>query len=327
MNTATTNTSSDDTNDINLDALRSVVESSPPDEDEERAEFESAFSDDGDEPAKADEGDSGNDGERSQDSEGEPDKGEPDAGGEENADAGADSNDDRQTDQQVDLHAEIQRLSAELARVQQDNRKLHGRYGDLNTRMNEILQTARQDTVRAGGDVPSKQKIAEAMKSAEKMAALRQEYPEWGDAIEELVLAATDHVSQTIPDPDTIRNMVEEARQKAIVDVKHPDWEETVSTEEFKQWLDAQDDKTRALAYSTRGMDAVRLLDLYKERELNHRQDDDPAGDRPADEPDDNARSRADALRKAMQPRGRGARASARATASEDEEFVRSFYS
>lgn len=318
MGTTQDQTSTEEGENINPDALQAVIDAGPPDEEEERRAFEGAFS--GEDPPAED------DDERKPagDDEGSTDEGDDGEGRAEDTDGGSGATDGATTEgERVDLAAEVARLNAEVARLAGDNRKLHGRYGDMNTRIGEILQGARSEAVKAGGDVPSKQKIAEAMKSAEKMEALRSEYPEWGEAIEELVLAATEHVSQRIPDPDSIRGMVDEARQQAFIDFHHPGWEETVKTPEFNEWFAQQDEETRALASSDRGADAVRMLDLFEKRALNQRQSDTPGS--PAEEPEGSSRS--DALKKAMQPTGRGARRASGAALSEQEEFERAFNS
>jgi len=310
MGTTTSEDTSTQGEEINADALQAVIDAGPPDEEEEQRAFEAAFG--GEEnPAQEEE---------------DPDKGKPDDGkddeGKDDAQGAADG-DATEGEAPIDLAAEVRRLNAEIIRLSGDNRKLHGRYGDMNTRLGEILQGARSEAVKSGAEVPGRQKIAEAMKSAEKMDALREEYPEWGDAIEELVLAATDHVSQRIPDPGSIESMVNEMRQKAYIDVHHPDWEEKIQTPEFKAWFDEQDEETRELASSDRGVDAVRMLDLFEKRALNQRQSDTPG--QPAEGPEGETRS--DALRKAMQPTGRGARRANSAALSEQEEFERAFNS
>lgn len=315
-------TGAGDADQINVNALESVLANAPQDEDEIMADFEAAFygDDEGGDDGESDDGkDAGEDGD--DDQEGGDDAGEDGAEGGDDGAADGDTQDgdedgqkqddtkpgdDNPADQIKALHAEIQKLQAE-------NRKLHGRYGDLNNRLNDVLSGAKEGAERAGGDTPSRQKIAEAMRSAEKMAELQKEFPEWGEALSDGVAAAV----------DSVREQVNEQIQEAIIEARHPGWKETIQTPEFESWFEQQDEDTKRLAESPRGSDASKVLDLFKKSDLNQRQQ----GDSQGSDDQDAGLSRQEALRRAVTPTGAraGARRGTKANRSEYEDFLEGF--
>lgn len=124
---------------------------------------------------------------------------------------------------------------------------------------------------------PNAQTVTAASQSLEKWDRLKTDFPEWGEAVEELVSARTPATSAA---PD-LTQVVEDMKaqlaaathemestfatrlRKATVAVSHPNWETDVKSEEFTKWAKAQGDEVKKLAESDVPADAIKMLDLY----------------------------------------------------------------
>lgn len=142
--------------------------------------------------------------------------------------------------------------------------------------MQREFQQARtaQQTV-APQDAPSQGQIATAAKNPEKWDQLKQDFPEWADAMEEYVASQLGSVqSRQGVDPNQIAAYVQQevdrtkaemsrAIEEARIDGKYENWKDTVNTLEFTQWFTVQAPEVRALADSSAARDAIRMLDLF----------------------------------------------------------------
>lgn len=122
-------------------------------------------------------------------------------------------------------------------------------------------------------DAPSSTQVAAAAKDPEKWASLKKDFPEWGEGIEAFVDArvgalpknsglAKEDVEQQVA---AATAGLQQSFEKALIGLKHQDWETTVNTDDFGNWLSAQKPEVQALAQSTKGADAIRMLDLFEE--------------------------------------------------------------
>lgn len=140
--------------------------------------------------------------------------------------------------------------------------------------MQREFQQARQaqQTV-APDDAPSQGQMAAAAKNPEKWEQLKQDFPEWASAMEEYVgsklsgvqggvqaLQVAEYVQEQLATAKTdMRIAIEEAR----IEGKYEDWRNLVATPEFSQWFALQPAEVKALADSTTGKDAIKMLDLF----------------------------------------------------------------
>lgn len=168
------------------------------------------------------------------------------------------------------LKALEQRLTARV-------RNIEGRFGELNRGWNQIQQEVKGIAGRRGVETPSAKQLEAARHDSKLLAELREEYKEWSmisEAVAEEKAAQTEErILQKIPKMDgyvsredmqqAIATATFEARQAAIVDFRHQGWEDTVATPEFRSWLMAQDENTKAFAESDLASDTIALLDLY----------------------------------------------------------------
>lgn len=141
------------------------------------------------------------------------------------------------------------------------------------------LDVAKAAANAAGKAAPTQAQVEAAAKSPEKWEAMKADFPDWGEAIDELLnhrLAGLQPPSAPAFDPAQVESLVAqrvEATKASLqgeleaykVELKHGDWRGTVNTPEFKAWFDAQDATTKLLADSSKGADAIRLLDKFEE--------------------------------------------------------------
>ena len=122
------------------------------------------------------------------------------------------------------------------------------------------------------GEAPSQRQIAAAVKDPEKWSSLKNDFPEWGEGIAEFVESRIGSITGQGLTADQVEQAVAARTdalavdfQKALVELKYETWENEVKTPEFNAWYSAQRPETQALASSTKGKDALKMLDLFYE--------------------------------------------------------------
>lgn len=148
----------------------------------------------------------------------------------------------------------------------------NGKIGGLNRQLKELTAVART-TKAEGGDAPTASAIREAQGSAMAMAKLKEDYPEFGAAMEaamnEQLGTLREQLAKAKPASDTAQSVTpaefEAYKRGQSVEQRHPGWTERVKTPAFAGWLQAQPRELKLLASSDDPRDAVRLLDLERE--------------------------------------------------------------
>lgn len=206
-----------------------------------------------------------------------------------------------------------QRLSGRL-------RNIEGHIGGLKHNLGE-LSAASKAARDQGAEAPNKSQISEAMQSGKKLTELKEDFPEWAEALEESMNA----VAQRIPQIDegainqrfesteqTMDEKIARARQMARLDNAHPDWEQTIQDDAFQNWLANQPEETQQLTSSDNAVDAIKLLNQYQEHAT-------------ASAPDLTAQSRQKSrLESAITPTA-GGQVTRRQPKTEHEEFLDAF--
>lgn len=162
-------------------------------------------------------------------------------------------------------------------------RNIEGHIGGLASQVKSFV-TASKAVAKTGVETPSQAQIETAAQSSEKWKAIKEDYPDWAEALEER-LAQEKRAAPV--DLDEIRKKVDESvgsinnslkvelrkANETIVELKHPDWRKDVNTNEFKSWFNKQPTEMQALAGSENAVDAIRLLDVYKSSSKKTKQD------------------------------------------------------
>jgi hypothetical protein len=123
---------------------------------------------------------------------------------------------------------------------------------------------------------PTNAQIATAVKNPEKWDALKTDFPDWAEAMEEYVsvkLGAVQTKSDG-PTPEQIASYVNEqinktrgdmtrAIEEARIDGRYENWRDDIKTKEFSDWYVVQPREIRDLANSTSAKDAISMLDRF----------------------------------------------------------------
>jgi len=201
------------------------------------------------------------------------------------------------------LEARLRKVESHAGNLNSTVKNLNGTVDQLkqeNQRLNEELQAARRSTVAAGNTAPTQQAVQQAAKSSEKWEALKAEFPEWADAVEERLAATAQQqvnvddirkqVTQEVIDglksgslkvdglnavqpaqqvpanaPELNNDTVDTEIEHRVVNAAHPGWLDLVKTPAFKTWYEQQPPEVRRLGDSPVADDAIALLTSYKD--------------------------------------------------------------
>jgi len=177
-----------------------------------------------------------------------------------------------------ELAAELARTRAEMERRV---RQSEGHAGNAMQAVKRLQAELEAERARAAqrAQAPTQEQVDAAAKSSTKWTALKSDYPEWAEAIEERF-----GTQGARGDEEAIRRVEQKAAQDIaaareearaartdsqrtrveFVEMFHPGWEDTCRSKEFKEWMGKAGDEERALAESDRPADAVRLLNRFK---------------------------------------------------------------
>jgi hypothetical protein len=158
-------------------------------------------------------------------------------------------------------------------------RDLSGEVGGLRQKL-ESLETAKAAAERQGAEAPTARQIKDASQSGEKLAALKADFPEFAEALEEALAAVKpvnlDEINQRL-------SAAEEARQKAEstaeelqtlaqlrqLDKAHPGWESDVNSDAYTQWLATQPANIQYAANESKdARDAIAILNMFKKSDV-----------------------------------------------------------
>lgn len=125
----------------------------------------------------------------------------------------------------------------------------------------EVSKQAAKDA----NNSPTQQQINAASANSEKWVALKEDFPEWVEAIEERLSGVVGTEKESYNDAELrAQNANLSSELSSLrVELKHPGWEDTVNTAEFVQWMQTQPPEVLALAASSNPTDAIKLLDQY----------------------------------------------------------------
>ena len=170
--------------------------------------------------------------------------------------------------------AEIDELKQANAQLLHHVKTTEGRVAAM---QREAEQARRAQQAVGDTAAPTQGQIAAAAKNPEKWEQLKQDFPEWGDAVEEFVNSRLGGMQQQQAlSPEQVANFVQakvaetkaemaKLMEEARIEGKYENWKTVINTPEFAQWYAVQNPEIRALADSTSSRDAIRMLDLFHE--------------------------------------------------------------
>jgi hypothetical protein len=183
----------------------------------------------------------------------------------------------------VELPEELKAALAQVADFKSLAEKLQHQVDSSNGRLGAIqreLNAAKSAAAVTQATAPNPQTVQRAAKSPEKWEALKKEFPEWGEAVEDLVRAnLNDQGTPTDLNPLNTRlnqgfEILEKLKtqiQEGLVYTAHRDWKTVLQTQAFRGWYDAQAPDVQFLVHSERPEDAIACLDMYKAHQLTSR--------------------------------------------------------
>jgi hypothetical protein len=171
--------------------------------------------------------------------------------------------------------SKVDDLKALVGNLQHQVRSSDGRVQTLA----KELQSAKQAT-QSVARAPNDQSVRAAAKTPEKWAKLKDEFPEWGDAVESLVdtLRVEQPTVDLTPMQTEIQNQINGIVQqfsRAVEEAKlfgaYKNYKTTVNSEEFVGWWKQQPGDIQALTASQSAEDAIRALDMFEEHKTKAR--------------------------------------------------------
>lgn len=164
-----------------------------------------------------------------------------------------------------------------LSRVEQKLsgrlRNLEGNFGGMKQKV-EMLATAQAAARETQGETPTASQIKEAAKDGEKMQQLREDFPEFAEALDERlnVLSQGDNeelktkLSAAEKTANSTATELQKLQQIRRLDRHHPDWEDIIQTEQYTNWLYNQPQNViQAANNSINADDAIAVLNMYKQ--------------------------------------------------------------
>jgi len=180
------------------------------------------------------------------------------------------------------VRQELEAISGKIGGLEKIEHRLKGVEGRTGAALDGVhaLKTALEAAKAAkgaGAEAPTQGQIAAAVSSTEKWKQIKEDYPDWAEAMEEQLAAmgkggsvdltaikaeVTGSVSEIVAQATSAAKA--EARELARIDRVHDDWEQTINTPEFADWRKAQPPEVQALGASEKAGDAIKMLDAYK---------------------------------------------------------------
>lgn len=176
------------------------------------------------------------------------------------------------------LRKTIEDINTRLGALDTIDRRLssaEGRIGSVQQAVFEQRQAA-EEAARRVKDAPTKEQIAQAAKSERAWEDLKDEFPEFSEALHDEITSMRQAAEELKQDLEALRamqagggqqqNMAQLQREidVKLVSVKHPGWQKTVQSEEFGQWLQGQDQAVQqTFLHATDPVECIAVLDAF----------------------------------------------------------------
>ena len=144
-----------------------------------------------------------------------------------------------------------------------------GRVGAIQREL-QLQRNAAEQAAKTVSEAPTKQQMAEAAQDDEAWSELKDEFPEWADALEKRTGKLEKKFSEQIeslrqqqPQAPDLSALRREYDQKLLT-VKHPSWKQLVASPEYNEWLNKQPQDVRQKALeSTDALECIEVLDQF----------------------------------------------------------------
>lgn len=144
-----------------------------------------------------------------------------------------------------------------------------GRVGAIQREL-QLQRNAAEQAAKTVSEAPTKQQMAEAAQDDEAWSELKDEFPEWADALEKRTGKLEKKFSEQIESlrqqqPQTLDlSALRREYDQKLLTIKHPDWRELVASPEYQEWLNKQPGDVRQKALeSTDALECIEVLDQF----------------------------------------------------------------
>ena len=162
---------------------------------------------------------------------------------------------------------------AEIDELKRANEDLRHHVKTTEGRVAAWQREREQMKQQAAVSTPTAGEVTKAASDSEKWKELKQDFPEWAEAMEEYVSAKVGSSAQGVP-TDQLNQLLEErttqmraenqeALEYAKLEMRHPEWKDEVNNEKFIAWANSQPQNVYSLLNSPKASDAIKMLDLY----------------------------------------------------------------
>jgi hypothetical protein len=160
-----------------------------------------------------------------------------------------------------------------LARIEAQDELIKKLHNDLKMATGRVSKIqgeldAGRAAAKAVKDAPTTSQQAAAAADPAKWAAMKEEFPEWAEAISDQIShrIAEAAKNNTPSEPTELVDLDAELRKRETQRVlrKHKDFFDTIKSEEFVNWRKTQPAEINALAASDLAEDAIEMVDLFK---------------------------------------------------------------
>lgn len=175
-----------------------------------------------------------------------------------------------------ELKAQFDSMSSRLesfAATEERLKQAESRIGGITNELHAAKQINKDNTVEKK-EAPTEDEIKVASESLEKWKELKNDFPDWADAIEHrlsiLKSEMTPGVSlETLTKEiaalkESFKDSTGSQIEKAILSFAHPDYEQTISSSEYATWLKSQSADVIEKTNSVTAADAISVLDQFE---------------------------------------------------------------
>ena len=116
-------------------------------------------------------------------------------------------------------------------------RKLEGSIGGLKGFVTKAISDAQNTTTTQGKDSPTQKQISEALEDDAKYQKLKKDFPEFADALGNSLSQFETRMEERLANVGPSESLdLNTVREYVRLDNKHPEWEDTIKSKEFKSF-------------------------------------------------------------------------------------------
>ena len=191
------------------------------------------------------------------------------------ADADPANDPEGQEDPIVSMQRSIDALAQKVSAVDSMGHEIQ-MWGGRISALQRDLQLQANQAAKQVQSAPSKEQIEAAARDDQEYAELREEFPEWANALDKRtnavkaeLLSEINNIRAQQPqvDFDGFKAELKREYEMKLLTVKHPSWRQVVNSPEYSTWLDSQpEDMRRKALESTDAIECIEVLDKFEQR-------------------------------------------------------------